>query len=465
MCGIAGELRLALGERARADRVRAMCDVMVHRGPDDEGLLAHAEVALGMRRLSIVDVSGGQQPLSNEDGSVQVVCNGEIYNSAPLRSALEARGHRFRSRSDVEVIAHLYEEEGVDAIGRLEGMFALALWDARRHRLLLARDRFGIKPLYLAETPRAILFGSEAKCLLAGGLDPVIDPQALHDYLTLGYVPDPTSIFVGARQLPAAHLMVAEPGDGGGRVRVERYWSLAGRAEPREQRSEAEWQEELARTLRAALRGALRPPAASDRRLAGARDRAPAPRLPRPGELRLQGEEVRRRGVPPARRRPSLVDDHDGRGREGRALRERPRRRERKRAVARPDGPAVRGALPGIGRRRPRPAAVHRHHALPPRRPARQVGPHEHGALARGARALPRSRGRGARAPHPAPPPTAAPAHQAHAAPGDGGPPAGADPPAAQDGVQPPARGLARRRAQGLCAGRARARTAPPSGT
>ena len=110
MCGIAGELRLALGERARADRVRAMCDVMVHRGPDDEGLLAHAEVALGMRRLSIVDVSGGRQPLGNEDGSVQVVCNGEIYNSAPLRSALEARGHRFRSRSDVEVIAHLYEE-------------------------------------------------------------------------------------------------------------------------------------------------------------------------------------------------------------------------------------------------------------------------------------------------------------------------------------------------------------------
>src|SRR3989454_7213696 len=242
MCGIAGELRLVLGERARADRVRTMCDVMVHRGPDDEGLLAHAEVALGMRRLSIVDVSGGRQPLGNEDGSVQVVCNGEIYNSAPLRSALEARGHRFRTRSDVEVIAHLYEEEGVDAVGRLEGMFALALWDARRHRLLLARDRFGIKPLYLAETPRAILFASEAKCLLAGGLDPVIDPQALHDYLTLGYVPDPTSIFAGARQLPAAHLMVAEPGAGGGRVRVERYWSLAGHAEARERRSEAEGQ-------------------------------------------------------------------------------------------------------------------------------------------------------------------------------------------------------------------------------
>src|SRR5213594_2023634 len=171
MCGIAGELRLGLGERASADRVRAMCDVMVHRGPDDFGGLAHAETALGMRRLSIVDVHGGQQPLGNEDGSVQVVCNGEIYNSAPLRSALEARGHRFRSRSDVEVIAHLYEEEGVDAVAKLEGMFAFALWDARRRRLVLGRDRLGIKPLYVAETAGRLLFGSEARCLLAGGLE------------------------------------------------------------------------------------------------------------------------------------------------------------------------------------------------------------------------------------------------------------------------------------------------------
>src|SRR5262245_49293257 len=115
MCGIAGELRLRLGEPANAARARAMCDVMVHRGPDDFGGFAHDEVALGMRRLSIVDVAGGHQPLGNEDGTVQVVCNGEIYNSASLRAALEARGHQFRSRSDVEVIAHLYEEHGVDA--------------------------------------------------------------------------------------------------------------------------------------------------------------------------------------------------------------------------------------------------------------------------------------------------------------------------------------------------------------
>jgi len=257
MCGIAGELRLRLGERASAERARAMCDVMVHRGPDDFGGHANAEVALGMRRLSIVDVAGGHQPLGNEDGTVQVVCNGEIYNSVQLRSELQARGHRFRSRSDVEVIAHLYEEEGPGAVARLEGMFALALWDATRHRLLLARDRIGIKPLYLAETPERILFGSEAKCLLAGGLDPQVDLQALHDYLTLGYIPDTTSILAGAAQLPAAHLLVAEPGDGGGRVRVERYWSLRGHVGTGERRSTADWQTELTRTLRAAVESHL----------------------------------------------------------------------------------------------------------------------------------------------------------------------------------------------------------------
>jgi asparagine synthase (glutamine-hydrolysing) len=257
MCGIAGELRLRLGVPASPERVRAMCDVMVHRGPDDFGGFAQAEVALGMRRLSIVDVAGGHQPLGNEDGSVQVVCNGEIYNCGALRAELEARGHRFRSRSDVEVIAHLYEDEGVDAIRRLEGMFAFALWDARHHRLVLGRDRFGIKPLYLAIGPDRILFGSEAKCLLAGGLSPEIDPQALHDYLTLGYVPDPASIFAGAEQLPAAHVLVAEPTDGAARLRVERYWTLVGHASSGERRSEAEWQEEILRTLRAAVESHL----------------------------------------------------------------------------------------------------------------------------------------------------------------------------------------------------------------
>jgi asparagine synthase (glutamine-hydrolysing) len=257
MCGIAGELRLKTGERASAERVRAMCDAMVHRGPDDFGGFTHGEVALGMRRLSIVDVAGGHQPLSNEDGTVQVVCNGEIYNSTSLREGLLARGHRLRTRSDVEVIAHLYEEEGVDAVARLDGMFALALWDARNRRLVLGRDRIGIKPLYVAERRGRLLFGSEAKCLLAGGVVPDVDPQALHDYLTLGYVPDPASIFTGVRQVAPGHVLVAEPGEGGGRVRATRYWHLRGHVAPDERRSEAEWQDELVRTLRAAVESHL----------------------------------------------------------------------------------------------------------------------------------------------------------------------------------------------------------------
>ncbi|TMA39685.1 MAG: asparagine synthase (glutamine-hydrolyzing) [Deltaproteobacteria bacterium] len=254
MCGIAGELRLRIGARAHAGDVRAMCDVMTHRGPDDFGEFTEAEVGLGMRRLSIVDVSGGHQPIGNEDGSVQVVCNGEIYNSPALRSGLLARGHRFRTSSDVEVIAHLYEEAGTAALERLDGMFAFALWDRRAHRLVLGRDRVGIKPLYVAENGERLLFGSEAKCLLAAGVDPALDLQALHDYLTLGYVPGPASIFAGVRQLAPGHLLIAEPG---GRVRTERYWDLrdhVGRGAPR---PDAEWQAELLATLRAAVESHL----------------------------------------------------------------------------------------------------------------------------------------------------------------------------------------------------------------
>jgi asparagine synthase (glutamine-hydrolysing) len=258
MCGIAGELRLVPGEPASAARVRAMCNAMVHRGPDDEGLFTHGEVALGMRRLSIVDVGGGHQPLGNEDGSVQVVCNGEIYNYPALRRELEARGHVLRTHSDVEVIAHLYEDEGPQATARLEGMFAFALWDTKHRRLVLGRDRVGIKPLYIAEVEGGLLFGSEAKCLLAAGLDPQLDLQAVHDYLTLGYVPGPTSVFAGARQLPPGHLLVAEPWGTGEKVHVERYWDLHGHVGTGgERRSEAEWQEELLGTLKGAVESHL----------------------------------------------------------------------------------------------------------------------------------------------------------------------------------------------------------------
>ncbi len=254
MCGIAGEVRLTPGERSSPERVRAMCDVMVHRGPESFGEFAHGEVAFGMRRLAIVDVAGGQQPLGNEDGSVQVVCNGEIYNAPALMKALEARGHRLRTRSDVEVIAHLYEEEGVDVAAKLDGMFAFALWDAKAHRLLLGRDRAGIKPLYVTRLGDRLAWGSEAKCLLAGGLDPQIDFQALHDYLTLGYVPGPASIFAGVAQLPTGHVLIAEPGRRPAELRA--FWSLRGHATPPERRrvrAEADWQAELVQTLRGAV--------------------------------------------------------------------------------------------------------------------------------------------------------------------------------------------------------------------
>jgi asparagine synthase (glutamine-hydrolysing) len=258
MCGIAGELRLTAGERASGERVRAMCDVMVHRGPDSHGDYAHGEVVLGMRRLSINDVEGGRQPLGNEDGTVQVVCNGEIYNAPALTKMLLARGHALKTRSDVEVIAHLYEEYGTDLARHLEGMFAFALWDAREHRLVLGRDRIGIKPLYLAERGDRLFWGSEAKCLLAAGVEPELDRQALHDYLTLGYVAGPASMFAGMTQLPPATILVAEPGRK--RPRVERYWSLEGHvpaAGASPARSEAEWADELVTTLRGAVESHL----------------------------------------------------------------------------------------------------------------------------------------------------------------------------------------------------------------
>ena len=254
MCGIAGELRLTAGERASAERVRAMCDVMVHRGPDSFGEFVQGEVGLGMRRLSINDVEGGRQPLGNEDGTVQVVCNGEIYNAPGLTTELLARGHRLRTHSDVEVIAHLYEDYGTDLARHLDGMFAFALWDTKARRLVLGRDGIGIKPLYLAERGDRLFWGSEAKCLLAAGVEPTLDPQALHDYLTLGYVAGPSSMFAGVSQLPPGCVLVAEPGRS--RPRIERYWSLAGHVPTSRAglpRGEEAWSQELVRTLREAV--------------------------------------------------------------------------------------------------------------------------------------------------------------------------------------------------------------------
>src|SRR5690242_7617370 len=205
--------------------MKAMGDAIAHRGPDAEGFWNEAGVGLVHRRLSIIDLSGGDQPIGNEDGSVQVVFNGEIYNFQELRAGLEARGHRFRTHSDTEVLVHLYEEEGEHLVGRLRGMFAFALWDRRRRRLLLARDRVGIKPLYIYRDAEKLLFGSEIKALLAHpGVERALDAAGLEDYLAFGMVPGAGSIFRRVEKLPPAHVLVASAAALDGRPR--RYWRL-----------------------------------------------------------------------------------------------------------------------------------------------------------------------------------------------------------------------------------------------
>ena len=227
MCGIAGwanlDPRTAPPEGAE-ELLRAMCDRMHHRGPDSEGYLVDDGVALGMRRLAIIDLLTGDQPTFNEDHTVAVVLNGEIYNYRDVRADLEKRGHRFRSESDTEVLPHLYEEYGRDMVKHLNGMFAFALWDERRKRLFIARDRFGEKPLYWGIFDRRLLFASEPKVLLAHpAVKPNLNLNALRQYLSFDYVPAPLSIYEGISKLPAAHTLTLENGE----VKVERYWRLS----------------------------------------------------------------------------------------------------------------------------------------------------------------------------------------------------------------------------------------------
>jgi asparagine synthase (glutamine-hydrolysing) len=221
MCGIAGFFEP--GGRASEAAVKAMCDQIVHRGPDDAGYYAADGCGIGMRRLSIIDLAGGHQPLANEDGTVWVVFNGEIYNYQELRALLTGRGHRLVTNSDTEVLVHLYEDEGTDGISRLRGMFAYAIWDARRRRLMLARDRFGKKPLYYSVRPEGLYFASELKCLRTAGVPLEVDREALRFYFQFGYIPDPWSPFQAIRKLPAAGWLTF---DADGSVRQGRYWKL-----------------------------------------------------------------------------------------------------------------------------------------------------------------------------------------------------------------------------------------------
>ena len=223
MCGIAGIYRLD-GAPVERDLLRRMSSALAHRGPDGEGLYLDGSAGLGHRRLSIIDLAGGAQPIANEDRTVWVICNGEVYNFRELRADLLARGHRFATGSDSETIVHLYEERGEDCVRDLNGMFAFALWDSPRRRLLLARDRLGKKPLYYTHRPgSALAFGSELKAVLA---DPevsrAIDLEALDRYLSLLYVPAPQTIFRDVKKLPAGHLLVADARG----VRIREYWDV-----------------------------------------------------------------------------------------------------------------------------------------------------------------------------------------------------------------------------------------------
>jgi len=249
VCGIAGivDIRgLVDGDRLAID---AMVASMNHRGPDDRGTRTFSHCVLGHNRLSIIDLAGGHQPMSNEDGSVWISFNGEIYNFQSLRLELEAKGHRFATNTDTEVIIHLYEERGEHCVERLRGMFAFAVWDERIRRLLLARDRLGKKPLYYQFHDGRLVFGSEIKALLAApGVSREIRPEALLDYLPYFYVPAPKSMFRGIEKLPAGHTLVFEDG----RVRTREYWDLT--FGERSRKSEAELSEEFWHRLREAVR-------------------------------------------------------------------------------------------------------------------------------------------------------------------------------------------------------------------
>ena len=248
MCGIAGIVS-ARG-RIDADRLAEMSAALAHRGPDSAGSWAEGGAGLAARRLSIIDLETGDQPLANEDGSVVVVQNGELYNYRELRRELEAAGHRFRSRGDTEVLAHAYEEWGDAFPTRLRGMFAAAVWDARRQRLLLARDRFGIKPLAYRVEDGGLAFASELRALPRAE----VDPDALEAFLAFNCVPDPLSIFVGTRKLPPGHVLVWE----GAEPRLERYARPApARIADLRDGDEAELVEELRARLRDSVRAHL----------------------------------------------------------------------------------------------------------------------------------------------------------------------------------------------------------------
>ena len=252
MCGIAG--KLSFDRTVDPKLIDRMCEAVEHRGPDSRGTFCEGGVGIGVQRLAIIDLETGDQPIANEDGSIVVVQNGEIYNYRELRGELEARGHRFSTQSDTEVIVHLYEDHGDACVDRLRGMFALAVWDRPRRRLLLARDRVGKKPLFYAARNGSFWFASEAKSILRDAEVPRdVDLDAIDCFLQFQYVPDPKSAFAALRKLPPAHLLTWEDG----RIETRRYWKLSYSPDDR-YRSEDEMAERIRSELLEATRLRLR---------------------------------------------------------------------------------------------------------------------------------------------------------------------------------------------------------------
>ena len=260
MCGICGQVLFDPEARVDPAELRRMTEAIIHRGPDSDGYYLKDTVGLGMRRLRIIDLETGEQPIANEDGSLWIVFNGEIYNYVELRPELEARGHVFRTRSDTETILHLYEDYGPECLEHLNGMYAFAIWDRRRRELFIARDRLGIKPLFYAVQPgRRLIFGSEIKSLLQTDISREPDYLGLHDYLSLFYVPTPRSAFKEIHKLPPGHWLRCRAD---GTVQIERYWDVPFPTEGTGPRSErqprAAYVEQIRHLLRESVRRQLR---------------------------------------------------------------------------------------------------------------------------------------------------------------------------------------------------------------
>ncbi len=255
MCGICGVFEYRSKEPIPERLLDPMLEVIRHRGPDDDGKYVDGELALGMRRLSIIDLTGGKQPIFNEDRSVVIVFNGEIYNYVELAEQLRGRGHHLETASDTEVIVHLYEEFGDDCVQQLRGMFAFAIWDVKRRRLLVVRDRLGVKPLYYSAVGERLVFGSEIKAILQHPeVRPSLDPEALSNFLSLKYVPSPQTMFRGIAALPPGHLLTCDA-DG---VSVRQYWDLSFAGNEHNHRGEESAAEELEALLRESVRLELR---------------------------------------------------------------------------------------------------------------------------------------------------------------------------------------------------------------